>query len=107
MKIPQPQAGEAAFWNAAHKQVTNALIERDPSSFKVAQDSRTAVAWLQSRVDSVDAESFPGLHKFAVMAVGATLRQMTDSDPRVLALYEDWSKAQQVAADALRIAARR
>lgn len=98
---------EADFWGVAHVQVTNRLIEQDPSGFNEALELRKAIAWLSSRADSADPESFGGLHKFAVMAVAATLRQFNDSDPQVIGLYENWARAKAMAETALSLAAKR
>ncbi len=98
---------EVAFFDAAQRQVISNLIARDLSGFEEACRSRTGMSWLHARIESADVDSFPGVHKYVVMAVGATLRHITDSDHRVSALYADLDMARQAAANALRIAAGR
>jgi hypothetical protein len=97
---------EAGFWGETHKLVTEQLIARDRASFVDALGVRAAIAWLRSRASVADVESF-GLHRFAVIAVIATLRQLSDDDPRVSTLYNEWDRARDLAADTLRVAARR
>jgi hypothetical protein len=98
---------ESDFWGATHVQVTEILIEQDRSGFNEALESRKVIAWLASRADAADPESFAGLHKFAVMAVAATLRLLDDTDVRVVSLYEDWAHSKTKAESALRLAAKR
>ena len=108
MKLPPPQtAEESAFWGNTHNDVVRQIIERDPGGCHEALASRTAVAWLLRSLESADASSFNGVHRFAVLTVITTLRQIAENDPRVIALYDHWARAQQIAAEALRLASRR
>ena len=85
--VPQPTLGEQAFWSEAHTRVVMSLIERDRISFEEALSTKRVAEWLRAQFVKVEPGSFAELHRFAVIAVEATLQQLNDSDSALQDLY--------------------